>query len=119
MPAVNRRWLAFIAVCVVVLVSLLLVHFARAHDHDRPELTPWFKALKSKAGALCCDGTDATRLEDVDWDSKDGHYRVRINGQWVDVPDNAVIEAPNRAGQAMVWLGTPTFVRCFMPGSMT
>jgi hypothetical protein len=34
----------------------------------------------------CCDGTDAERVDDADWETKDGQYRVRINGEWVDVP---------------------------------
>jgi len=54
-------------------------------------------------------------------------YRVRIEGQWWDVPDEAVIKEPNRAGRTMVW---PIYynatnhplrveVRCFIPGTMT
>jgi len=52
----------------------------------------------------------------------DGHYRVRIEGEWVDVPDEAVISEPNQIGRTMVWpirgyMGLT--IRCFMPGSMT
>lgn len=117
-------WLALIIVSLVLLIMALLVHVrpARAHDHGRPGLDKWFKALESRAKAACCDGTDATRLDDVDWESKDGHYRVRIEGQWIDVPESAVVDGPNLAGQAMVW---PTMgyggltIRCFMPGALT
>jgi hypothetical protein len=42
-------------------------------------------------------------LSDVDWDSRNGHYRVRLRGEWIDVPDDTVITEPNRAGRAMVW----------------
>lgn len=103
-------------------VLLILLTPARAHDHDRPELKPWFKSLESKSKASCCDGSDATRLDDVDWETKDGRYRVRIYGEWIDVPESAVVDGPNRAGVALVWplrgyLGLS--VRCFMPGSMT
>jgi DNA-binding MarR family transcriptional regulator len=35
------------------------------------------------------DGSDAKRLGDADWDSNDGHYRVRIDGEWVDVPNGS------------------------------
>jgi hypothetical protein len=34
---------------------------------------------------------------------EDGHYRVRIQRQWWDVPEQAVIKEPNRAGRTMVW----------------
>ena len=77
---------------------------------------------------------DGSALSDSDWDSKDGHYRVRVprlgyvlEGQrqelvWVDVPEEAVISEPNRVGRTMVWpiYGyTGVTIRCFMPGSMT
>jgi hypothetical protein len=60
-------------------------------------------------------------FQDPDWVSRSGHYRVRIDNEWVDVPDDAVITEPNRAGRTMVWpakgsLGTS--IRCFMPGCM-
>ena len=55
--------------------------------------------------------------------SKDGHYRVRLEGEWLDVPDEAVITEPNRVGRTMVWPITRLWrdrrIRCFMPGSMT
>jgi hypothetical protein len=53
---------------------------------------------------------------------KDGHYRVRVEGEWHDVPQESVITEPNRVGRTMVWpikgWGGLT-IRCFMPGSMT
>jgi hypothetical protein len=47
---------------------------------------------------------------------------VRVDNEWVDVPDDAVITEPNLVGRTMVWpvkrsLGIS--IRCFMPGSMT
>lgn len=94
---------------------------ARPHDHARPELDKWFTDLRSKGGAPCCDGTDATSLADPDWELKDGHFRVRLDGQWVDVPDEAVVDVPNRYGPALVWpyTGYQPGVRCFMPGSLS
>jgi len=50
------------------------------------------------------------------------HYDLEQNGEWVDVPDEAVVKGPNRDGRALVWPmyedGHPR-ARCFMPGSMT
>jgi hypothetical protein len=97
---------------------------ALARDDGRYAGSPlksWFDALKSGKG-LCCSDADGFALSDPDWESKDGHYRVRIEGQWIVVPDDAVITEPNRAGRTMVWpikgsLGTS--IRCFLPGSMT
>ena len=111
-----------IVVFLFVLVLASIPH-AHAHDHNRPDLDGWFTGLRSKAKAPCCDGSEALRIDDVDWESKDGHYRVRLEGEWVDVPDTAVIEGPNRAGPTMVWPwrvdGKLDHVRCFLPGSMT
>jgi len=89
-------------------------------------LRSWFDGLRSGKGP-CCSDADGRALSDVDWEARDSHYRVRIEGQWWDVPDEAVIKEPNRAGRTMVW---PVYyrdldnllrveVRCFMPGSMT
>jgi hypothetical protein len=77
-------------------------------------------------GPRCCSGADGTALSDADWEVRDGHYRVRIKSQWWDVPEQAVIKEPNRAGRTMVWpfyewtLGKPLRIdiRRFMPGAM-
>jgi hypothetical protein len=84
-------------------------------------LRAWFDQLRSGKGS-CCSDADGTAVSDVDWDTRDGHYRVRLDSQWIDVPDDAVITEPNRAGKTMVWpirgyMGIT--IRCFMPGSMT
>jgi hypothetical protein len=113
----------------VVLAVLSLAPWpdpGHARDNGRyagtnPELKTWFESLKSGKGP-CCSDADGTALSDVDWESSGGHYRVRLEGEWVDVPDDAVITVPNRIGRTMVWpmyhdgKMTP---RCFMPGSMT
>lgn len=112
--------------------ALACLSFVTAHAHDahRPDLDGWFNRLESGKGR-CCSNNDGTALSDVDWESKDGHYRVRLQGQWIDVPDDAVITEPNRAGRTMVWPMNGTFgsngtmtnfqgitIRCFMPGAM-
>jgi hypothetical protein len=91
------------------------------YANTNPDLKAWFDSLKSGKGP-CCSDADGTAVSDVDWQSGNGHYRVRLDGEWVDVPDEAVITEPNRVGRTMVWplrgyLGVT--IRCFMPGSMT
>jgi hypothetical protein len=106
----------------LVLVFALAFGFeAFAHDKHRADLNGWFDTLKSGKGP-CCSNADGTAISDADWESKDGRYRVRIEGTWHDVPDDAVIKEPNLAGRTMVWpmrgyLGVQ--IRCFMPGPMT
>lgn len=104
----------------VAIWLILLVSAGHAHDHARPALTDWLKSLTSKNKQLCCDGTDTDAIED--WETKDSRYRVKFRGLWFDVPDSAIVEGPNKGGDALLWMnkGYSGFsVRCFMPGSMT
>src|ERR1700738_2388353 len=105
----------------ILLVSL--IGTVQARDDGRyahSPLKPWFDSLKSGKG-LCCSDADGFAVSDPDWESKDGHYRVRLDGEWIDVPDDAVITEPSRAGRTRVWPIRGPFgvsIRCFMPGSM-
>jgi len=107
----------------------LLATSALARDDGRyanSPLKPWFDKLSSGKGP-CCSDADGSVVLDADWESKDGHYRVRIQDKWWDVPDEAVVTEPNKFGRTMVWpmyywsLGflDRVEIRCFMPGTMT
>lgn len=116
----------------ILLIALLLVSStALAHDHDHPELDGWYKSLSSGKGP-CCDGSDAVSVIDPNWEIQDkpgNPFRVwldvsmedgKVNMQWVDVPEDAVVHEPNKAGIAKVWpvrtyMGV--IVRCFLPGA--
>lgn len=119
------RWIILLSAVVVVLLIGLVRSCVHARDLDgryaNSPLKPWFDHLSSGKG-LCCSQADGETVSDPDWDTKDGHYRVRLEGAWIDVPDDAVITVPNLFGRTMVWPmyhnGSPT-IRCFMPGSMT
>lgn len=117
-----KRWSVLLLGALVLLLAALWIHGARAHDHNNTALDDWYATLASAKGS-CCGGpkVDATILADVDWESKGGHYRVRIEGQWHDVPDDAVLSVPNLDGRTLVWpikgWGGLT-IRCFMPGVM-
>jgi hypothetical protein len=122
-----RRWNPTLRMTCALLLAALAAPAMQARDLDgryagqNPELHQWFEGLRSGKGP-CCSDADGTAVSDVDWETAGGHYRVRLDNQWVDVPDDAVITEPNRIGRTMVWpirgyLGTT--IRCFMPGSMT
>jgi len=109
-----------------LMLTALAAHLGHARDRGQfgnvnPDLKAWFESLKSGKGP-CCSDADGTAISDADWESGNGHYRVRVEGEWVEVPDEAVITEPNRVGRTMVWpirgYGGVT-IRCFMPGSMT
>jgi len=111
--------LAAVALCINAFVPSQLF----AHDDGRfanSPLKPWFDQLASGKG-LCCSFADGVKVENVDWDTQDGRYRVRLNGQWLVVPDVAVVTEPNRFGPAVVWpyqdMNGATQIRCFIPGA--
>ena len=125
------RWKAAVRISCAVLSVALVSSLGHARDRGQyanssPELKAWFEGLRSGKGP-CCSDADGTAISDADWESKNGHYRVRIPNntgemEWIDVPDEAVITEPNRIGRTMVgpirgYLGMT--IRCFMPGSMT
>ena len=70
-------YLAVLALYLTTLVSSQL----NARDDGRfanSPLKPWFDRLASGKG-LCCSFADGVSVQDVDWDTQDGHYRVRIS----------------------------------------
>src|SRR5271157_348577 len=119
--ATTIYWLtmAVVLLCITVLVPNQLY----ARDDGRFANSPlkeWFDRLASRNG-LCCAFADGVSLQDVDWDTQEGHYRVRIQGEWFVVPDAAVVTEPNRFGPAVVWPYNDRYgntqIRCFMPGA--
>jgi hypothetical protein len=93
----------------VALTALSLIVVVPNHSYARDDgrfanspLKEWFDRLASRNG-LCCAFADGVSVQDVDWDTQDGHYRVRIPGEWIVVPDAAVVTEPNRFGPAVVW----------------
>src|SRR6266478_8926705 len=91
------------AFAVVLLVAFDGLAFARDDGrYANDPLKYWFDHLMSHNG-MCCSFADGFSVSDVDWDMQDGHYRVLLHGEWIDVPDTAVVIGPNRYGPAVVW----------------
>ena len=110
---------------IIVWAAMFVPSRLYARDDGRFTNSPlkeWFDRLASRNG-LCCAFADGVSVQDVDWDSQEGHYRVRIYGQWFVVPDAAVVTEPNRFGPAVVWPYNDRYgntqIRCFMPGAGT
>ena len=118
----------------VFVYLMLLLTPAMAKDDGRFANSPlksWFDSLASRKG-LCCSFADGVSVQDVDWDSVCQpeiasvgtlvcNYRVRLDGEWITIPDAAVITEPNRAGGAVVWpyrdSDNKVQIRCFIPGA--
>ncbi len=114
--ALSARILFLGAVCIFALP-------AAATDQGQYANVPanvraWFKAVRSPNGVPCCDIADGHRTT---WRGRsDGGYDAQIDGQWVPVPSEAVVEnAGNPVGEAVVWytkFNGKAFIRCFVPG---
>jgi hypothetical protein len=117
---------ASIVVTLASTIMLAAMTAAQARDPggryaDSP-LKGWFDGLRSRQGP-CCSFADGVSVQDVDWDTQEGHYRVRLDGRWIVVPDDAVVRGPNKFGPAVVWpykgRGGETLIRCFIPGTLS
>jgi hypothetical protein len=128
-PANGVQARAVLGVVVVFAVVLALfdstiVAWPRDLDgrYANSPLKQWFDQLASGKG-MCCSFADGFKVEDVDWDTQDGRYRVQLHGQWIVVPDSAVVPEPNRFGPAVVWPYMDARgvmqIRCFLPGAGT
>jgi hypothetical protein len=113
-------------IALLLLVTLTAKVLARDYGQYRdidPGLRQWIEALKDKTGKGCCETADGHPAE-YEWDIAGNRYRVRIEGEWYNVPEEAVIEGPNKLGYATVWYwisweidGKKTHhIRCFLPG---
>lgn len=141
--------------CIGIAIALMAwaVRPAHAHMKERPDLDHWLMTLYSKERGPCCDGSEAETAADPDWrnasEMEKGEecepsyslpnpafivYCVRLENpdktsdyKWWSVPAAAVVELPNRAGPALIWLiwnnrGTPEvqpYIRCFLPGTLS
>jgi hypothetical protein len=115
------------AMTIFAVVGLTTSAMARnygQYDTVDPETRNWVQGLKDKSGQGCCDTADGHPAE-YEWDIAGSGYRVRIEGEWYEVPPDAVIKEPNRLGFATVWYswswdlaGKKTHhIRCFLPGA--
>src|ERR1700749_129814 len=91
---------------VMTVLWAALVTAAQAVDRGQFENVPddvrsWFKAQISPIGVPCCDISDGHRTE---YDVRNGAYWVPIEGEWMLVPERAVIrDRGNPVGHAVVW----------------
>ena len=69
------------ALAVALLVGLSNSAFARDEGrYSNDPLKHWFDNLTSSNGN-CCSFADGLSISDVDWDTKEGHYRVLLHGE--------------------------------------
>jgi hypothetical protein len=128
---IGRRGLIVFAIFIAAITTFVAFAFgAMAHDDGRyadSPLKPWFDSLQGTGTGPCCSFADGLQIEVDDWDNQgkvddvNSGYRVRLDGQWIDVPKAALVTVPNKAGPAFVWPyqdgDGKTQIRCFLPGA--
>lgn len=89
-----------------------------------PAIHDWIMTLHAKGtGYLCCDLTDGeTTQQDIRMGA-DGqvHWFAYVDDGWIEVPDEALVVAPNLLGRPIVWTiryGGQVHVTCFLPGAL-
>jgi hypothetical protein len=116
-------------VVVLLILTVAAAASAAARDYGQyrnadPAMRKWIQELKDKSGQGCCDTADGHPAE-YEWNIASNGYKVRIEGDWYNVPATAVIDEPNRLGYATVWYwwsweldGRKVHhIRCFLPGA--
>jgi hypothetical protein len=91
--------------------------FDNGQYNDVPaDIRAWFKSVTAPNGVPCCDMADGHRTE---YDVRGTTYWVPIDGQWLAVPERAVVrDRGNPIGQAVVWYvrhGGNIIINCFVP----
>src|SRR2546423_136222 len=74
-----------------------------------PKTRQWFRQqISPKTGGSCCNEADGIYAEE---DIRNGHYWTRWEGSggWQQVPDDVVINDPNRNGAPVVWWYVESF----------
>ena len=112
-----RRLAQFVLIaCLPVLASAAFAVDRGQYDHVPPDIRAWFKSVIAPNGVPCCDVSDGHRTT---YDVRAGAYWVPIEGQWMQVPERAVIrDQGNPIGEAVVWYvhhRGSIIISCFVP----
>ena len=99
-----------------VLASAALAFDNGQYEYVPPDIRAWFKSVMAPNGVPCCDISDGHRTE---YDVRAGAYWVPIEGQWMAVPERAIIrDRGNPVGEAVVWYvhhRGSIVISCFVP----
>jgi len=112
-----RRLAQFVLIaCLPLLASTARAVDRGQYDHVPPDIRAWFKSVIAPNGVPCCDESDGHRTT---YDVRGGAYWVPIEGQWMQVPERAVIrDQGNPIGEAVVWYvhhRGSIIISCFVP----
>lgn len=115
---VTIRWPALVVLGLLLLCCVALARDSGQWSQADPSIRDWVRGLKDNLGVSCCDEADAEEVEG--WTFGADGYKVKVKGEWLDVPKSAQLDIPNKLGFARVWLmhvNGKLSVRCFIAGA--
>lgn len=126
-PFVEQAFWAGMIILWTWIVLNALVGLAHAGDNGQyaqvdQATRDWFKSLRGNNGngVLCCDLADGRTLLDPEWECKsETECAVKMDGDWVTVPPEAIIHPKNRPASisfAVVWAWNGRII-CFLAGT--
>jgi len=99
--------------CMSALTSAALAFDNGQYDNVPADIRAWFKSVTAPNGVPCCDIADGHRTE---YDVHDGAYWVPIEGQWMAVPERAIVrDRGNPVGDACITAATSSSVASCRP----
>ena len=108
-----------------IAAALAVVSFA-VHAHPPAmtdgDLAPWFQSLRTPSNTMsCCDQADGHIMAPKDVRQNGDAYAITIDGAWVPVPTEAILQrVDNPTGQYVAfWLPGTTNILCFVRPSET
>ena len=98
-----RHTLRVLTIALLSAAPFAAAAFDNGQYKDVPDnIRAWFKSVRSPRGVPCCDVADGHR---TDYQMRgDNHFWVPIDGEWRQVPTEAVVHnAGNPTGEGVVW----------------
>jgi hypothetical protein len=105
----------------ILYIALLLIYShasAAPPDNADRQLAPWFQSLKQPGtGASCCSIADCRQVE---YRMSGGHYQALVQGEWMAVPDDKVLQHQlNPTGHGVVCYTPWQGILCFVSAAET
>jgi hypothetical protein len=132
MKRINWPLVGAVIVMSGLLFFLFKIDFARAHDHNHPEIDGWYSSLMQPDNPTipCCGKADAYWCDD--YYARDGKAYCRVTDDRPDgplgrphIPVGTEVEIPphklkwdkkNPTGHAVVFMSKALYVHCFVQG---
>jgi len=104
-----------VAVAVVLLLLIGIRADARPPENADATLAPWFQGLRQPGtGISCCSIADCRQ---TDYRTAGDHYEALVQGRWISVPPEKVLDrTDNPTGRAVVCWTPATGIMCFVRG---